>query len=163
MKLALFLEELEKKVPKIVHLCAIHMLEKVYDIHNDSLSKDDLNAFFTNYHSHNKYLNDYAGVIYNKFDSSNEEVYESLCHYLNENPDNKSLFEYRLTRINNQEPTKYLTLEPEMQKAAIIRVEEKIASIENSQYYLDNLFEAKEQIEALKQSLELVKRAIGID
>lgn len=163
MKISLFLEQLEKEVPKIAHFCALHMLQKNYDIQNDSLDERELKSFFTNYCVYQKYLNDYAGIIYNKFDSSIDEVYETLCQYFNENPDNKSLFEFRLTRIANQDPTKYLNIsEPEMRSAAILRVEDKISVIENSQYYKDNTVEAKVQIDALRQSLDLVKRALGI-
>jgi hypothetical protein len=163
MKLTIFLEELEKNVPKIAHFCAIHMLEKQYALENDSLEMTELKKFFTNYSFYQKYLNDYAGIIYNKFDSSIDEVYDLLCIYFNENPDNHSLFEYRLTRIANQEPSKYLSIsDPEMRNAAITRVEDKIDIIVNSEYYINNQREAKEQLNSLKQALNLVKRAIGI-
>lgn len=164
MKLTLFLEELENNIPKIAHFCAIHMLEKKYDLENVSLERNELKIFFTDYSLYQKYLNDYAGIIYNKFDSSIDEVYAILCQYFNENPDNRSLFEYRLTRIENQEPSKYLAIsDPEMRNAAIARLEDKINIIENSEYYSNNKDDADKKLSTLKQALSLVKRAVGIN
>lgn len=162
MKLSHFLEDLEKKVPKIAHFCAVHMLEKIYNLENDSLHETEIKAFFINYSYYQKYLNDYAGIIYNKFDSSIDEVYELLCTNFNENPDNQSLFEYRLIRIANQEPSQYLRIEdPEMRNLAITRLEDKIKLIESSLYYKNNQTQAKESLESLKQALNLVKKAVG--
>jgi hypothetical protein len=164
MKLSHFLETLENSVPKIAHLCAIHMLEKNYRLEYDSLNELQLKEFFTNYSLYHKYLNDYAGVIYNKFDSSLDDVYTFLCEYFNENPDNQSLFEYRLVRIANQEPHQYLRIEDsEILNSAITRLENKIQIIENSKYYQNNQTEDRKTIESLKQSLTLVKKAIKMD
>jgi hypothetical protein len=162
MKLTLFLEQLENNVPKIVYFCATHMLQKNYNIQDDDVKEEEIKTFFTHYNCYQTHLNDYAGVIYNKYDSSIDEVYESLCLYFNETPDNKSLFEYRLTRVINQDPSKYLNIsDPEMRNAAILRAEDKISVIENSHYYLLNKKEAQAQISALKQSLDLIKRAVS--
>ena len=164
MKLTLFLEQLENSVPKIVHFCATRMLQKNYDIQEDDVKEEEIKRFFTHYTGYQTYLNDYAGVIYNQYDSSIDEVYESLCLYFNETPDNKSLFEYRLSRVINQDPSKYLNInDPEMRNAAILRAEDKINVIENSHYYLLNKNETQAQISELKQSLNLVKRAVSIN
>lgn len=163
MKLSLFLENLEKDVPKIVHFCAIHMLEKDFSVEKDSLKESQIKEFFTDYNHYEKYLNDCAGIIYNKFDSSIDEIYTLLCQYFNENPDNLSLFEYRLSKIGNQDPKHYLSMEDtELRNNAIARLENKINIIENSFYYNHSQHHAKETIQTLKQSLSLVKKAVGI-
>ncbi|WP_419769642.1 MAG: hypothetical protein ACNI3C_09940 [Candidatus Marinarcus sp.] len=163
MKLKEFLERIEDTLPKIVHFSALHMLKKVYNIQEDSLTPKELKAFFINYNLYQRYLNDYAGVIYNQFESSIDEVYKVMCEYFKENPDNQYLFEYRITRISNQDPTKYLSIpDPEMRNAAIARVEDKIEVIEESTYYKENKKEADIYLNELKQSLSMVKKAVGI-
>lgn len=163
MKIELYLKNIEEKLPKIVYFCAIHMLKKVYNTEEDSIKEDELKDFFINYNNYEKLLNDYANVIYNRFESSKEEVYESLCEYFNEESDNKYLFLHRLKRISNQEPTKYLNFEDhDMRDAAILRVYDKIDTIEASKYYKEHKNLASKELDKLKKSLDLVKRAIGM-
>ncbi|XPV70039.1 MAG: hypothetical protein ACNI25_05565 [Halarcobacter sp.] len=163
MKLSQFLTNLEKRESKIVHFSAIHMLEKVYNIKEDSINEDKLKEFFIDYNNYDKYLNDYANVIYNQFMSSNDEIYEALCKYFDEDSDNKYLFEYRLKRLINQDPTKYLSIEDtEMRNAAIYRLEEKIETIKESKYYKQNEQIVNEYIQKLEKSIDLVKKAVGI-
>lgn len=163
MKIKDFLDKCEEELPKIVHFCAIHMLEKKYNIKEDSIEKGELKDFLINYGNYEVLLNDYANVIYRQFESSKEEVYEEICNYLNESSDNKYLFEHRLKRISNQEPTKYLSIEDvEMRDAAILRVDDKIEIIEASLYYREHEELASKEVEALKKSLSMVKRAVGM-
>ena len=163
MKIKDFLDKCEEELPKIVHFCTIHMLEKKYKIEEDEIEENDLKEFLINYDNYEKLLNDYANVIYRQYESSKEEVYETICEYLNENSDNRYLFEFRLKRIVNQEPTKYLQMEDvEMRNAAILRVDDKINLIEASSYYKEHEELASKELKALKKSLTMVKRAVGM-
>lgn len=162
MKLDDFINSLKEKCSEISILCAIHMIKKRYDI-EEMLEKNELKELLTNYDNYDKLLNDYANVIYNRYESSKDEVYKELCDFYNENSDNKSLFEHRLKRIINQDPTKYLSMEDDdMKKAAILRVEDKIKIIENSFYYQNNKEFSSKEIEKLKKSLEIVKTVVGL-
>ena len=160
MKLKEFLDNIEKKCSKITYLCVVHMFEKKYNIENDSIELGILKDFLINYDNYEKFLNDYANVIYKKFESSTDEIYNEICNFLNENPDNEYLFLYRLKRISNQDPIKYLNIEDEdMRNDAINRVEDKINTIENSTYYKENKELASNKIEKLKKTIEMVKIA----
>lgn len=162
MKIKEFLNNIENNCSKIAFFCSIHMLKKNFDIEKDSVAKDELKEFFINYDNYDKLLNDYAGVIYKKFESSIDEVFNEICKFLDENPDNKYLFLHRLKRISNQNPIKYLSIEDEdLQKAAISRLENKINTIENSLYYKENKELAFKDIEKLKKSIQMVKTAVG--
>ena len=163
MKLSKFIEDIKSKESDIVYLCVIHMLEKVYNIEEEEILLDELKEFFINYVLYDKYLNDYASVIYKQFESSNSEIYESMCNYFDENSDNKYLFEYRLKRVLNQDPTKFLTIKDEdIKKVAIKRVEEKLKIIKESEYYKDNKDLSRNEIEKLTKSVNLAKNVVGI-
>lgn len=163
MKINEFLENIEKSCSQISYFCSTHMLKKNFDIEKESLDIEKLKEFFINYDNYDKFLNDYAGVIYKKFESSIDEVYNEICNYLEENPDNKYLFSHRLKRISNQNPIKYLNIEDEeLREAAIYRLENKINTIEESFYYQENKELAYKDIEKLKKSLQMVKTAAGV-
>ena len=163
MKIKEFLGNIESNCSKIAYFCSIHMLEKNYDLEKDDLEIDSLKEFFINYNNYEKFLNDYAGVIYKKFESSNDEIYNEICNYLGENPDNKYLFDHRIKRISNQNPLKYLNIEDdELKISAINRLEEKINTIENSFYYKENKELFFKEIDKVKKSLQMVKTVVGI-
>lgn len=163
MKLSDFLSDIEKNQDKIVFLCASHMLKKQYSIENDSCEIDLLKDFFINYSNYDKYLNDYANTIYNRYESSNDVIYEKMCKYFNEDCDNKYLFDYRLKRVENQDPTKYLNIEDEdMRNAAIYRVEDKLNTIKDSKYFNENKNLAIDKIEKLEKKILLVKKTVGL-
>ena len=163
MKLDLFLSKLKQNCDEVIYLCALQMLKKKYNIDKDDISEDEICSFFINYNNYDKFLNDYANVIYNQFKSSNDEVYVNLCNYFNQKSDNKYLFEYRLKRLSNQDPKRYLNIEdPEMRNAAILRAENKIKIIEESDYYKNNADLGRNEINKLKAEIDLVKRAVGL-
>lgn len=163
MELEYFLLKVEKKCSKITYFCAIHMLEKRFNIKNDSLEEDILKEFFIDYDNYEKLLNDYGNVIYNKFESSIDEVYSEVCNFLDEDSDNKYLFSHRLKRIINQDPIKYLNIEDEdMRDAAIHRVEDRINVIEESLYYKQNKETLSKEIEKLKKTVQMAKIVVGI-
>lgn len=163
MKIIDFLSNLTNKENELIFLCAKHMLNKNFNIEEDELSEDELKEFFINYNNYDKYLNDYANIIYKRYESSNNEIYETLCNFFNENSDNRYLFEYRLKRVSNQDPKLYLSIEDsDMRDAAIYRVENKIKTIEESKFYKENPSFAKDEIQRLKDTINLVKKAVGI-
>lgn len=163
MKIKEFLDNIENNCSKIAYFCSIHMLKKKFDIEKESLEEDKLKEFFADYDNYDKFLNDYAGVIYKKFESSNDEVYNEICKFLDINPDNKYLFAHRLKRISNQNPLKYLNIEDEeLREAAIYRLEKKVNEIESSLYYKENEELAIKEIEKIKKSLQMVKTAAKV-
>jgi len=163
MEIKEFLKNIENSCSKIAYFCVIHMFEKEFDIEKDTLDVEKIKEFLINYNNYDKFLNDYAGVIYKKFESSNDEVYNEICEFLSENPDNEYLFAHRLKRISNQNPMKYLNIEDEdLREAAISRLEDKVNTIESSLYYKENKKLAFKEIDKIKKSIEVVKTAIGV-
>jgi len=163
MKLEDLLTQIDKSCSKLAYFCSIHMLKKRFNIEEDSLDIDLLKDFFINYDNYEKLLNDYGSVIYNKFESSIDEVYNELCEFFEEIPDNRYLFAHRLKKILNQNPMKYLNIEDDdMKLEAIYRVEKKINIIEESLYYKENIELASKELVKLKKSVELVKSVVGI-
>lgn len=162
MKIEDLLQNIQNSCSRIAYLCANHMLNKKFLIENE-IDESILCDFLINFDNYDKLLNDYANIIYNRFESSKDEVFKEICLFLNEDFDNKYLFEYRLTRVLNQDPFKYLNMDDQdMQSEAINRVYDKIEIIENSNYYKNNKDKAIKDIEKLKKSLETVKMAAGI-
>ncbi|RXJ70250.1 hypothetical protein CRV08_01400 [Halarcobacter ebronensis] len=163
MNIEEFLNKLQDNCDEIVYLCAKHMINKKFNNLAD-VQEIELKEFFIDYSNYDTYLNDYASVIYNRYESSKEEIYDSLCKYFNEESDNRFLFEYRLKRVINQDPKKYLFIEDEeMRNAAIYRVESKINIIENSKFYRANEKLAIDEISELKRVIALVKKTVGIE
>ncbi|WP_428022905.1 hypothetical protein [Arcobacter sp.] len=163
MKIKELLENIKAECTTITYFCSIHMLEKNFDIENDTSNKENIKEFFINYENYEKYLNDYAGVIYKKFESSIDNVYNEICLFFGENPDNKYLFSHRIKRVLNQNPMKYLDIENEdLRDNAIYKIEEKISIIEKSFYYKENKQLAYKELEKLKKSINMVKVAAGI-
>ena len=56
MKISEILNDIENNCSKIASFCAIHMLEKDYNIENDILEDDELKEIFSNYIKYNLYL-----------------------------------------------------------------------------------------------------------
>lgn len=164
MNLENFLIDLKSSCSKISYLCIKHMFNKKFDLNNQNDIEDiEIKEFLINFDNYDKLLNDFANIIYNRFESSKEEIFMEICKYLNEDYDNKYFFEYKLTRVLNQDPFKYLNMDDkEMQEAAIERVYDKLEDIENSKYYQNNKGLAQKDIDKLKKSLEMVKMAVGI-
>jgi len=162
MKIADFLLTI-KDQKEVVYLCAKHMLEKKYNFQDSDISFEELKSFFINYNNYNKYLNDFVNTIYKKFESSNDEVYKQLCDFFGEQSDNKYLFEFRLKRVKNQDPVKYLSLDDiEMKKSVINKLENRIKIIEESDFYRKNDSSLKDELIEIKNKVMLVKKAIDI-
>lgn len=158
MKLENFLKEIENNCSKITYFCATHMINKKFNDKSENFQKELIKEFFINYENYELFLSDYASVIYNKFNSSKEEVYKELCKFLDENPDNKYLFLFRLKKVSNQNPLNYLNIEDKQTRDNIIlKLENKVNTIENSFYYKENYELVGKEVLQLKKSLEIVK------
>ncbi|MGB7403814.1 MAG: hypothetical protein WA916_14665 [Arcobacter sp.] len=161
MELESTLKDIEKKCSKVAYLCAVHMIDEKFK--NKDIEDISLKVFFIDYENYEIFLNDYINVIYNKFDSSKEEVYNEICNFFEETPDNKYLFLFRLKKLSNQNPLSYINIEDEdIRASSILKLENKINIIESSTYYKENVKELTEDIIKIKKSLEVVKTVAGI-
>ena len=110
MKITDFLSDIELKCSEIAYLSIVHILEKIYDIENDELNYDEVIDFFQDFAKVQRYLNDYAGVIYRRHNSSVEEIYSELCAYLNIDADNEYMFEFAISKLENNTPAKIIAI-----------------------------------------------------
>ncbi len=163
MELENILKDIEKKCSKVAYLCAVHMSDEKFK-NKEEIEELSLKDFFIDYENYEIFLNDYVSVIYNKFDSSKEEVYNEICNFFGENPDNKYLFLFRIKKLSSQNPLNYINIEDEDTKAnSILKLENRINIIESSTYYKENMKELSEDIIKIKKSLKLVKTVAGIN
>lgn len=140
-----------------------HLSKKLYNNNlNILISKEEFFEVIKNYSLFFKYLNDYVGTIYRKYNSSIEEVYTELCQYYNLDLDNEYRFEHILRKLEKQTPQMIMSLvDEDIQKNTIENFEEKLLSIKNSMYYLKNKEKLEPKIDALEQNIILVKKAIN--
>jgi hypothetical protein len=163
MKLSVFLENIKKNQEEVVYYCCNHILSKKFDVNNDSLDDNVLKELFVDYDNFTRALNDSAGVIYKKYEAELDDVYKEICKTFNEDFDNSYLFNYRLTRVKNQEPKQFLNIEDkDTQETVIQKFEDKINAILESKYYKENKERLAESLIIPQRTLELIKSAAGI-
>jgi len=163
MKLSDFLENIKNNQDEVVYYCCNHLLAKKYNVNEDSLDDETLKSLFVNYENFTKALNDSAGIIYKRYDSELNDVYKTICDFFNEESDNKYLFNYRLVRVQNQEPKQFLDIEDkDTQETVIQKFEDKINTILNSKYYKENKDSLSNDLIIPQKTLELIKSAAGL-
>ena len=163
MKLSEFLADIKSTEKEVVYYCSKHLLSKKYDIENDSVDEAELKEQLLNYDNFTKALNDSAGKIYREYKAELDDVYKAVCQKFNEDFDNKSLFEYRLARVSNQEPKQFLNIEDkDVQETVIQKYEDKINTILESKYYKDHEDSLSRNLEIPQKTLDLIKSAAGL-
>ena len=69
-----FFKEIELNCSHIAHLSIIHICEKLYtDTQNHLMDRKNFYELITNYSYFFRYLNDFAGTIYKKYNSKNPQ------------------------------------------------------------------------------------------
>ena len=163
MKLSTFLEEIKNNQEEVVYYCCNHILSKKFNLNEDSLENKDLKELFVNYDNFTKALNDSAGIIYKKYEAELDDVYKEICKIFNEDFDNASLFNYRLTRIKNQEAKQFLNIEDKDTQITVIqKFEDKINTILESKYFKENKERLEESLIIPQKTLELIKSVAEI-
>lgn len=163
MKLSEFLENIKSTQEEVVYYCCNHLLSKKYNIIQDTVDNEVLKELFVNYENFTKALNDSAGIIYKKYEAELNDVYKTICDLFNEDSDNVYLFNYRLARVQNQEPRQFLDIEDkDTQETVIQKFEDKINIILESKYYKENEDKLSQNLIIPQKTLELIKSAAGI-
>lgn len=163
MKLSDFLENIKNSQEEVVYYCCNHLLSKKYNIIEDSVDNEILKELFVNYDYFTKALNDSAGIIYKKYEAELNDVYKTICKTFNEDSDNVYLFNYRLARVQNQEPRQFLDIEDkDTQETVIQKFEDKINAILESKYYKENEDKLSQNLIIPQKTLELIKSATGL-
>ena len=163
MKISEFLENIKNEEQEVVYYCCNHLLAKKYDVENDSLTQEQIKDLFIDYANFNKLLNDSAGTIYRKYEAELNDVYKTICEKFDEDADNKSVFDFRLARVINQEPKQFLDIEDkDTQETVIQKFEDKINIILESKYYKSNENDLSKDMILPQRTLELIKSAAGL-
>lgn len=163
MKLSEFLENIKSTQEEVVYYCCNHLLSKKFNITEDSVENEVLKELFVNYDNFTKALNDSAGTIYKKYEAELNDIYKMICKIFNEDFDNVYLFNYRLARVQNQEPKQFLDIEDkDTQETVIQKFEDKINIILESKYYKENEDKLSANLIIPQKTLELIKSAAGL-
>ena len=158
-----FTKEIETSCSEIAFLCVNHMIKKIYKEQSED-SIENLKEFFSNYSNYNKYLNDYAGTIYNKYSSSVDIVYTEICKHLDISVDNKYTVEHVIVKLEKQEPSGILSLvDDDIKLQTVESFDEKLTAILSSTYYKNNSEKFKLRVEKLSKNLALMKSALQIE
>ena len=164
MKIIDFIDEVKFNCSEIAYLSTYHILNKIYDdVKTQDEDKEKLLDILQNYSLVLQYLNDYAGKIYRRHNSSVQIIYNELSTYFGFDIDNKYTFEHISKKLKTQTPSLLMSLEDEDIKIQTIEnFEEKLAILLNSKYYLQNKDILEEDILKLKKNISLVKRASNL-
>jgi hypothetical protein len=157
-----FLDEINNNCSHIVFLSVKHILNKIYDnIENQEVqNKEELLKIVKNYSFVLRYLNDFAGIIYRKYDTSVEAIYLELCDFYNFNSDNEYIYEHTINKLKKQTPVLFMSLTDEDIKIKTIEnFCEKLDKIKISQYYLSNIKQLQVEVQDLQKNIDFVKMA----
>ncbi len=159
----IFLQQLRTQNDnQILNLSVKHMIDKIYD-EDQEFEYQIIKEFFSNYKNYHKYLNDFAGVIYNKYGSHVNQIYIDMCEYLEVNVDNKYTLEHVIIKLEKQTPELLVGLTNEdIQHQTIVHFDEKLEDIKNSIYYNTHKNEFEHRVEKLHKNINLVKLALNI-
>lgn len=165
LKLNDLLNEIKENCTEISYLSMIHLYKKMYEIsENTEVDKEEFLEIVKNYSLFFRYLNDYAGTIYRKYNSSIEAIYIELCTYYKLELDNEYRFEHILRKLEKQTPQLLMSLvDDDIQRQTIENFEEKLLSIKNSNYYKNNYTFLVNKIEKLEKNIALVKKALNFN
>jgi predicted AlkP superfamily pyrophosphatase or phosphodiesterase len=158
----IFLQEIQTNTnSEILYLSVEHMINKIYD-DTQSFEEEEIKEFFANYKNYHRYLNDFAGVIYNRHGSHINQIYIDMCSYLEVDVDNKYTLEHTIIKLEKQTPELLLTLtDEEIQHQTVEHFDEKLEAIESSSHYLNNKQEFENRVEKLYKNIALVKNALN--
>jgi len=157
-----FLNPIEQNCSEILYLCVDHILNKIYKDNEEFDEKQNI-EFFTNYKNYHRYLNDFAGIIYNRFGSHINSIYIEMCEYLGVEVDNKYTLEHTIVKLEKQTPDLLLSLTNEdIQKQTIEHFDERLQAIEESSHYLKNRREFQGRVRELYENILIVKRALNL-
>ncbi len=162
MLIADFLTNIENNCSEISSLCVKHIIDKLYK-NIDEADELELKQNFSDYNIYNKYLNDYAGTIYNKYSSNIDKVYIDICNFLKIDIDNQYTVEHIITKLERQEPSSLLKIEDDDIKIqAVENFEDKLNAVLSSNYYNKNKEQFNERVEKISKNLMLIKNVLQI-
>ncbi|HIP13541.1 MAG TPA: hypothetical protein EYG97_01355 [Arcobacter sp.] len=161
MKIIDFIDEVKFNCSEIAYLSTYHILNKIYDdVETQEENKEILLDILENYSLVLQYLNDYAGPIYRRHNSSTKKIYDELSSYFGFDTDNKYTFEHIVKKLKTQTPSLIMSLEDdEIKLQTIENFEEKLEVLTSSKYYTQNKNDLEEKINKLQKNISLVRRA----
>ena len=127
-----FIDNLNQSCEPIVAISAKHMLNK---LKTKSINRTKAIEIFSNFDNYTIYLNDIAGTIYKRHNSSTEHIYRQLCDFLGVEWDNKSLYDSRLNKLNSIDMCMLDNLDEDIKKSIMDKLSSQDKEIKISKYY----------------------------
>ena len=159
-----FLDEIYDNCSYASFLSVRHVLNKLYnDIENAKVQKKELLEIIEDYSLLLRYLNDFAGVIYRRYNTSVAIIYDELCKHFNLSTDNKYTYEHIVKKLSKQTPVLIMSLSDEDIKIQTIEnFCEKLEQVKSSSYYKSNKDILTQEIQELQKNIDFVKMALQI-
>ncbi|MCK9337747.1 MAG: hypothetical protein M0P43_07950 [Arcobacteraceae bacterium] len=158
MTISNFLIDFKSKSDEITFLSIEHMLLKLFKVEDEAKDLDDL---LSNYPAYLRYLNDFASKIYKKYDSSIDHIYYETCKILGLEPDNKYLFDYRLSKLELNDVSRIMSITNDDIKAQTVEKQySELEKLLNSKYYKDNIDTYKVNTSIIQKNLELLRQIV---
>jgi hypothetical protein len=147
-------KELNNKYSKIVYKSLYHILKKILkDDIDKKIKLDEIKEIISNYQNYTKFLNDYSTDIYKIYNSSIDEIYLNLCEYFQVEPDNISLYKFRIKKLNISHIEKFELLDDDIQEIIIKKYQKNLNLILNSKYYQNNIHLLSNDIKKFQDNL----------
>ena len=152
-----YLDEIKQHCSEVSFLSMEHYIKKLYKDLQQEISKDEFISQISNYPQLNRYLNDFASMIYKKNNSSINEIYMEVCKYFDVDTDNKYVFEFFLKKLQLHDASDILAIKDEsIKKQYILSLEEKLQAIKQTKYYKDNTTHLAKQINKIENTIQTV-------
>lgn len=157
------LEDIEKNCSQISYLSVDHILKKIYNYEQDTPNIEELHTLLENYDTYVRYLNDFAGPIYRRYQSSVEEIYDEICTHLGLEMDNETIFEMAMQKVERQDAARIMQIEDDEFKILTLeKFERRLQDIMQLKYFIDNQEKLIPRIQHAQKQFALVRKVLQI-
>lgn len=157
------LEDIEKNCSQISYLSTDHILKKIYDYEQDDPTIEELHALLENYDTYVRYLNDFAGPIYRRYQSSVEEIYDEICSHLGLEMDNETIFEMAMQKVERQDAARIMQIEDdEFKLLTVEKFEQRLQDIMQLKYFMANQERLLPRIQNMQKEFALVRKVLQV-
>lgn len=163
MTIVNLLNDIEENCSDICYLSVDHILKKMYDYEKDDPSTEEIEKILENYDTYVRYLNDFAGPIYRRYQSSIEAIYDEICTHLDLEMDNETIFEMAMQKVEKQSAAHIMQIEDDEFKILTLeKFEQRLEEIKELKYFEMNQDKVLPRIEKMQKEFALVRKVLQI-
>ncbi len=163
MNITTLLEDIQQNCSEICYLSIDHILQKIYDYENDNPSQEEIFKLLEHYDTYIRYLNDFAGPIYRRYQSSIEAIYDETCNHLGLEMDNETIFEMAMQKVEKQDAARIMQIEDdEFKELTLEKFEKRLEEIMQLNYFVMNKEKLMPRVEKMQKDFALVRKVLQI-